>query len=95
MLSEQTLVSGIEHKVRKLIELNIFLSKENEELKLLLKKSNKEKEQISDELSKKKNEIFNYTIADTLEVELGVEEGRKKIDNLLEEIEKCIEVLSD
>ncbi|NOY49075.1 MAG: hypothetical protein GXO88_00690 [Chlorobi bacterium] len=95
MLSEQTLVSGIEHKVRKLIERNIFLSKENEELKLLLGKLSDEKSQISNELKQKKSEIFNYTIADTLEVELGVEEGRKKIDNLLVEIEKCIEVLSD
>ncbi len=95
MLSEQTLVSGIEHKVRKLIEKNIFLSKENEELKILLERLSDEKSRISRELKQKKSEIFNYTIADTLEVELGVEEGRKKIDNLLVEIEKCIEVLSD
>jgi len=95
MTSEQTLISGIEHKVRKLIEINLFLKKENAEFKSLLEKLDGEKESLSGELDDKKREIFNYTIANTLEKELGVEEGKKKIDNLIEEIDKCIAVLSD
>ena len=94
-MSEQTLISGIEHKVRKLIEINLFLKKENAEFKSLLEKLDGEKESLSGELDDKKREIFNYTIANTLEKELGVEEGKKKIDNLIEEIDKCIAVLSD
>ncbi|PLX14314.1 MAG: hypothetical protein C0598_01615 [Marinilabiliales bacterium] len=95
MLSEQTLVSGIEHKVRKLIEKNVYLVKENKRLISLIKEMEDEKSEIESELSSKKNKIFNYTIANTLELEYGVEEGRQKIDSLLEEIDKCIEVLSD
>jgi len=95
MTSEETLISGIEHKVRKLIEINLFLKKENAELTSLLDKVNNEKSNLSGELDNKKRELFNYTIANTLEIELGVEEGKKKIDNLIEEIDKCIAVLSD
>lgn len=95
MTSEQTLISGIEHKVRKLIENNLFLKKENAELKSLLEEVNNEKSNLSGELDNKKRELFNYTIANTLEIELGVEEGKKKIDSLIEEIDKCIAVLSD
>jgi len=95
MLSEQTLVSGIEHKVRKLIEKNTYLSKENDRLKSLLQEMEDLKSKMENEISKNKSEIFNYTIANTLELEYGVEEGRRRIDSLLEEIDKCIEVLSD
>lgn len=95
MTSEQTLISGIEHKIRKLIENNLFLKKENAELKSLLEEVNNEKSNLSGELDNKKRELFNYTIANTLEIELGVEEGKKKIDSLIEEIDKCIAVLSD
>jgi len=95
MTSEETLISGIEHKVRKLIEINLFLKGENTELRSLLENLKKEKESIGEELDSKKSELFNYTIANTLEKELGIEEGKKKIDNLIEEIDNCIEVLSD
>lgn len=95
MESEKTLISGIDHKVRKLIEINLFLKKENAELKSLLDSLNEEKTTISRKLDNKESELINYTIANTLELELGVEEGKKKIDNLIEEIDKCIVVLSD
>lgn len=95
MTSEQTLISGIEHKVRKLIEINLFLKKENAELKSLLEEVKNEKSNLSGELDNKKRELFNYTIANTLEIELGIDEGKNKIDNLIEEIDKCIAVLSD
>lgn len=95
MTSEQTLISGIEHKVRKLIEINLFLKKENAELKSLLEEVKDEKSNLSGELDNKKRELFNYTIANTLEIELGIDEGKIKIDNLIEEIDKCIAVLSD
>ena len=95
MISEQTLVSGIEHKVRKLIEINLSLKQENKKLKSILDNVEKEKTFISEELDDKKNKLFNYTLANTLGKELGVEEGKNKIDKLLEEIDQCIAVLSD
>jgi len=95
MESEKTLVSGIDHKVRKLIEINLFLKKENEELKSLLDSLKEEKTDISRKLDNKESELINFTIANTLELELGVEEGKKKIDDLIEEIDNCIVVLSD
>jgi len=95
MESEKTLISGIDHKVRKLIEINLFLKKENEELKSLLDSLKEEKTDISRKLDNKESELINFTIANTLELELGVEEGKKKIDDLIEEIDNCIVVLSD
>jgi len=95
MISEQTLISGIEHKVRKLIEINLSLKQENAGLRSLLEKTEKEKTVISSELSSKESELFNNIVANTLERNFGVDEGKKKIDSLVEEIEKCIAVLSD
>lgn len=95
MTSEQTLISGIEHKVRKLIEHNLSLKQENNEIKSLLNSIKQENINLKEDLSKKKSELINYTIANTLEIELGVEEGKRKIDSLIEEIDKCIAVLSD
>ncbi len=57
MISEQTLVSGIEHKVRKLIEINLSLKQENLKLTSILDNVEKEKTFISEELDDKK---INY-----------------------------------
>lgn len=95
MQSEQTLVSGIEHKVRKLIENNISLTKKNEELQHRLSELENRISMTEGELDQKNSEIFKYTLANSLEKELGVEEGKERIDKLIEEIDKCIEVLSD
>ena len=95
MISEQTLISGIEHKVRKLIEINLSLKQENADLRTLLEKTEHEKTEISSELSSKESELFNNIVANTLEKSCGVEEGKRKIDSLVDEIEKCIAVLSD
>ena len=49
---------------------------------------------LTKELETNKNELFKYTLANTLEIEYGVEEGKNKIDSLIKEIDMCIEVLS-
>ncbi len=94
MANEKILISGIEYKIRKLIELNNHLKGENkrfaEELNLLNEKVKK----LEEELELNKNKLFKYTLANTLEIEYGVEEGKKRIDNLIEEIDMCIETLS-
>ena len=94
MANEQTLISGIEYKIRKLIEDNAQLKSENLTLKEKLSGFTEEVDNLTKELETNKNELFKYTLANTLEIEFGVEEGKKKIDSLIKEIDMCIEVLS-
>jgi chromosome segregation ATPase len=95
MADEQTLISGIQYKVRKLLELNSELKRENTKLHQNIDNLEEKLRLLSVDLNKKKNELFNISLANTLEKEFGVEESKKKIDSLLEEIDKCIEILSD
>lgn len=92
---EQILISGIEHKVRKLFEQNRFLKNENSELHQYINTLKNELEVLTIELEKKRNELLKISLAKTLEAEYGVEESRTKIDDLIKEIDRCIEVLSD
>lgn len=95
MATEQVLISGIAYKVRKLIEKNQQLSEENVNLaqQVALLKNNLAK--LAGELEDKKNEIVKFTFANAYENELGVEEGKARISDLIEEIDRCIEVLSE
>ncbi len=95
MANEKILIAGIEYKVRKLIELNELLRKENAQLLEDSKVSSKKIEELNIKIEENQKEIFKFTLANTLEIELGVEEGRKRIDSLIEEINRCIEVLSE
>jgi len=92
---EQILISGIEHKVRKLFEQNRFLKNENSELHQHINTLKNELEVLTIELEKKRNELLKISLAKTLEAEYGVEESKTKIDDLIKEIDRCIEVLSD
>ncbi len=92
---EQILISGIEHKVRKLFEQNRFLKNENSELHQHINTLKDELEVLTIELEKKRNELLKISLAKTLEAEYGVEESKTKIDDLIKEIDRCIEVLSD
>lgn len=94
MANEQILISGIEYKVRKLIENNAQLKSENVELRVKLSDLTEKMDNLTKQLETNKNELFKYTLANTLEIEFGVEEGKKKIDSLIKEIDMCIEVLS-
>jgi len=95
MATEKTLITGIEHKVRQLIDRNTFLKEEN---KRLLEENLSSKNKIEELLIKietKQKELFKFTLANTLEIEFGVDEGRKRISSLIEEIDRSIEVLSE
>ena len=94
MANEQILISGIEYKVRKLIDDNYRLKSENKSLQEKLVLITDKVNNLTKELETNKNELFKYTLANTLEIEFGVEEGKKKIDSLIKEIDMCIEVLS-
>lgn len=95
MANEKILIAGIEYKVRKLIETNVLLKKEN--TRLLDENGEKAKkiEELNKKIEENQKEIFKFTLANTLETELGVEEGKKRIDSLIGEIDKCIMVLSE
>ncbi len=94
MANEQILISGIEYKVRKLIEDNAQLKSENLAIKEKISILTEKADNLTKELETNKNELFKYTLANTLEIEFGVEEGKEKIDSLIKEIDMCIEVLS-
>lgn len=95
MATEETIITGIEYKVKKLIEVNNILSEENKRLL----KDNSEAVVKIDELKglieEHKKEIFKFTLANTLEIDKGVEEGRSRLDSLIDEIDRCIEQLSE
>ena len=95
MSDEQTIISGIEYKVRKLMKFNSELKEENTKLHQNIDNLEQQLRLLSVELNKKQNELFNISLANTLEKEFGVEDSKQKIDNLLNEIDRCIEVLSE
>ncbi|HDO27068.1 MAG TPA: hypothetical protein ENH02_03025 [Bacteroidetes bacterium] len=95
MANEQTLISGIEYKIRKLIELSQMLKKENKELHQHIDVLTKRVGTLTNELEEKRNELLKISLAKTLEKKYGVEETKTKIDDLILEIEKSIEILSD
>jgi len=64
-------------------------------LELEVEVSSKKIEELYINIDNNQKELFKFTLANTLEIEFGVEEGRKKVDSLIEEIDRCIEVLSE
>ena len=95
MATEEILIAGIEYKVRKLIEINNLLRKENDRLSSENEELAKKNEELINKLEESQKEIFKFTLANTLEIEFGVEEGSKRIDSLIGEIDRCIEVLGE
>lgn len=95
MATEERLISGIEHKVKKLVELNVRYKEESVKLHQHIDVLENKVKTLTDELNNKQSELLNITLANTLETEFGVEESKTKIDNLIEEIDRCIEVLSE
>ena len=95
MATEEILIAGIESKVKKLIEINNFLTSENQRLLVENEVSAKKIEDLNKKIEENQKEIFKFTLANTLETEFGVEEGSKRIDSLIDEINKCIEMLGE
>ncbi len=94
MADTSILVSGIEYKIRKLIDKNIQLNaavrKLTEENDLLQHKI-QELEDIKSQLTQ---QINKNIIANSLNGEEEIKEGRKLIGNLVREIDQCIELLT-
>ncbi|MCK4638133.1 MAG: hypothetical protein KAT33_01810 [Bacteroidales bacterium] len=89
------LISGIEYKVRKLVNLqkenksgNELLLNQNTELK----KNIEEQKKIINQL---KEEFNRIKLAKSLESMKGSNDAKLKINELVREIDKCIELLSN
>ncbi len=95
MTKEEVLISGIEYKIRRLIQLNSELQRENDKLKQDVFSLSELVKELTESLKKAENKIVKLSLANTLEYNVGVEEGKEKLKELIEEIDKCINVLSD
>ncbi len=94
MANEQLLVSGIEYKVRELIELNNLLKEENKRQQKMLKSLQDDMERLQDELEVKNNEFLKLSLAKALESKFGVEKGIEIIDQMIDEVDRSIDVIS-
>ena len=95
MANEQLLISGIEYKIRKLIEINQALSSENGRLKQKVGELAEEVLKLTRRLQERENKAIKLSLANALEYKIGVDKGKEKLGELIEEIDRCINVLSD
>jgi len=95
MVNEKLLISAIEYKTRKLINKNLALIDENKKLKQEVDSLNKTIEELTLRLQKIENKNVKLSLANALEYKFGVEEGKNKLESLIEEIDRCIDVLSE
>ncbi len=95
MANEQLLISGIDYKIRKLIEINEALSDENIRLKRRITELAEQVLKLSQRLQDRDNRAIKLSLANALEYKIGVEKGKEKLDEFIEEIDKCINVLSE
>ncbi len=95
MANEQLLVSGIEFKVRKLIEEKQLLQEENRKLRERLKLLQGNLEKLQAELDIKNNDFLKLSLAKALESRFGVEKGIEIIDQMIEEVDRSIDVISE
>ena len=93
--NEQHLISSIEQNVKKLIDANKKLKQENLNLHQHINELNSDIEKLKNEIEIKRNDLFKITLANTLKTEQSVEDSKEKIDELLSEIDRCIQVLSE
>ncbi len=94
MANEKVLISGIEYKVRKLIDSYQSLEAENKQLKNEVEELKQQVSTLQELLNKKNNEFLKLTLANAFENKFGVEKGIQIIDELMEEIDRSIDVIS-
>jgi len=95
MANEALLISGIEYKVRKLVGKFRMLQAENEKLRKDLQNREQKLMEMQGRLDKKNNEFLKLSLANALENKYGVEKGIQIIDQLIEEMDKSIDVISE
>ncbi len=94
MANEKVLISGIEYKVRKLIDNYQSLEAENRQLKNEVEELKQQVSTLQELLNEKNNDFLKLTLANAFENKFGVEKGIQIIDELMEEIDRSIDVIS-
>jgi cell division septum initiation protein DivIVA len=94
MADTSILVSGIDYKVRKLIDHNLLLNTEIERLQDENNSLTKRIHELENNLGQLTQQINKSIIANSLEGEKEILEGRKLIGNLVREIDQCIALLT-
>lgn len=94
MKDVSTLVSGIEYKIGKLLNQQKLLSLENQELKEQITTHLHIIEKQKEEIKQLEEKQHILKLAKTLETTEGNVEAKKKINELVREIDKCIGLLN-
>jgi cell division protein FtsB len=94
MTSAETLTTGIEYKVRKLLEKNNSLKAENEKLSQETKALNARIENLKANLSELENKLIVVKLAKTLNKEESRTNVKLKINELVRDIDRCIGLLN-
>lgn len=94
MSDTSTLVAGLEYKIRKLIKENLQLRKRVEEQKNQIDLYSNRLEMIELNNLDLTEQLNKKTIADAFSSEKEIEEGRKRIQVLMREIEHCITLVN-
>ncbi len=82
-------------RVRQLILQHTKLKKENEELYSMVDAQEKEIKQLKEKIAQSENNYKSLKTARMLEVSDGdIEESKKKISQMLRQVNKCIPLLS-
>lgn len=94
MTSAETLTTGIEYKVRKLLEKNNGLKAENEKLNQEAKALNAKIENLKANLSELENKLIVVKLAKSLNKEESRTNVKLKINELVRDIDRCIGLLN-
>ncbi|KAF0201016.1 MAG: phenylalanyl-tRNA synthetase subunit [Bacteroidetes bacterium] len=94
MTSAETLTSGIEYKVRKLLEKCNALKAENEKLNQEAKALNARIENLKANVSELENKLIVVKLAKTLNKEESRTNVKLKINELVRDIDRCIGLLN-
>jgi len=93
--SEQTL-QNFETRVRQMILRFQELKNENAELYAMVEKNEQEIENLQAKLTQAGNDYDSLKMAKMLEITDGdLENVRERVNNLIQEVNKCIAILSD
>ena len=95
MTESEKIISLFTTRVRQLILQQNKLKKENEELYSMLGAQEKEIKQLKEQIAQEENNYKSLKTARMLEVSDGdIEESKKKISQMLRQVNKCITLLS-
>lgn len=94
MSDTRILVAGLEYKIRKLIEENLRLKKSEQEHVQLIHSLSEKVEVMERNIFELTEQLNKKIIADAFNSEQEIEEGRKRIQVLMREIEHCITLVN-